>query len=161
MPRARRLPYGPLLLAGLGAAAFWLGPPVARLTHLPLLGFGPLVLVGVLAGAWEAQVARQTGVRHRVGAWGWPVLGLLLVTVGTFAWEATRGPWHVDSGMAWGIYLAMLVVVVPLFAGLVLGVAALLHRARLTLSPCACPPRRARARRCAGRGQGRCRRRGC
>ncbi|HLT46202.1 MAG TPA: hypothetical protein VK002_03160, partial [Rubricoccaceae bacterium] len=48
---------------------------------------------------------------------------LLALSAAVLAWERARGPWHNDSGMAWGVYLAVLAVALPVFGLLVNAVA--------------------------------------
>ncbi len=129
LPARRRRAIEQAALFALGAAAFVSGPALARAAGQPWLTLAPFVVVAVAAGLVEAASARRSGRTRWVGAWAAPVLGLLAVSAGLLAWERVRGPWHTDSGMAWGIYLAVLVVVVPVFALLVHAVAAVALRA--------------------------------
>lgn len=124
----------------LGAASFASGPALGRAAGRPWLAFAPLLAVAVVAGLVEAASARRAGRRRWVGSWVPPVLGLLALSVGQLAWERVRGPWHNDSAMAWGIYLAVLAVVVPAFGLLVNAVAWATLRVRPRAEPSPPPP---------------------
>jgi hypothetical protein len=86
----------------------------------PLL---PLLAVAVAAGLAEAGAARRTGRRRLVASWAPAALGVVALSAGVIAWQRVRGPWHVDSGMGWGIYLAALAVSLLFFALVVNAVA--------------------------------------
>lgn len=80
---------------------------------------GLLAALAVVAGLVEAGGVRRTGRHHRLLSWLPAVLGMAAVA----AFKIATGPRGPDSGVADGIVLAALAVGIPVFAGLVLGVA--------------------------------------
>jgi hypothetical protein len=100
------------VLVVLGAAAIAAGPALPSLLAL-----------AIAAGLAEAAAARRTGRRRPLASWVPAALGLLALSAGVLAWQRVGGPWHNDSGMAWGVFLTVLAVALPAFGLLVNAVA--------------------------------------
>lgn len=110
-------------LFALGGLALFAG---AASSLGPLFLFLPIAGLAVGAGLVEAAAARRTGRRHWIGAWLPAVAGMLSLA----GFEIATGPQGPDSGLALSIVMAAAVVVVPVFALVVLGVAAVALRVR-------------------------------
>lgn len=110
-------------LFGLGGLALVTGAVASG--GLPVLLL-PIAALAVVAGLVEAAAVRRTGRRHWVGAWLPAVAGMLALA----GFEIATGPQGPDAGLALSIVVAAAVVIVPVFALVVLAVAAVALRVR-------------------------------